>query len=191
MTGRTVSAPAPTSGGRPTVGLALIARDEEATLPRLPAGCDGAFDEVVLILETGDHAFRAGRRFGALRTFGSGRAVRSRKRLVVSRLYVLPGPLVRHPLRDRRPALLPIHRSNDPEPDAPHPRPTHSHRTRTPTRRRRESPEPEASSAPARPCRWCTPCPTSTRRPRYTQGLVTADPSITLRQERGTCASRR
>lgn len=31
-----------------TVGLALIARDEERTLPRLLASCAGAFDEVVL-----------------------------------------------------------------------------------------------------------------------------------------------
>lgn len=31
------------------LGLALIARDEEATLPRLLASCDGAFDEVVLV----------------------------------------------------------------------------------------------------------------------------------------------
>jgi glycosyltransferase involved in cell wall biosynthesis len=49
MTGRTVGETAPSDGGRPTVGLALIARDEERTLPRLLAGCDGAFDEVVLI----------------------------------------------------------------------------------------------------------------------------------------------
>lgn len=34
---------------RPTVGLGLIARDEERTLPRLLASCDGAFDEVVLV----------------------------------------------------------------------------------------------------------------------------------------------
>lgn len=34
---------------RPTVGLGLIARDEEQTLPRLLASCDGAFDEVVLV----------------------------------------------------------------------------------------------------------------------------------------------
>jgi tetratricopeptide (TPR) repeat protein len=33
----------------PTVGLALIARDEERTLPRLLASCDAAFDEVVLV----------------------------------------------------------------------------------------------------------------------------------------------
>ncbi|MFZ0040469.1 MAG: glycosyltransferase, partial [Solirubrobacteraceae bacterium] len=38
-----------TSDRRPTVGLALIARDEEQTLPRLLASCDGAFDEVVLV----------------------------------------------------------------------------------------------------------------------------------------------
>lgn len=31
------------------LGLALIARDEERTLPRLLASCEGAFDEVVLI----------------------------------------------------------------------------------------------------------------------------------------------
>jgi hypothetical protein len=36
-------------GDLPTVGLALIARDEERTLPRLLASCDGAFDEVVLV----------------------------------------------------------------------------------------------------------------------------------------------
>lgn len=34
---------------RPTVGLGLIARDEEQTLPRLLASCEGAFDEVVLV----------------------------------------------------------------------------------------------------------------------------------------------
>ena len=34
---------------QPTVGLGLIARDEEETLPRLLASCDGAFDEVVLV----------------------------------------------------------------------------------------------------------------------------------------------
>jgi glycosyltransferase involved in cell wall biosynthesis len=34
---------------RPTVGLALIARNEAATLPRLLASCAGAFDEVVLV----------------------------------------------------------------------------------------------------------------------------------------------
>jgi tetratricopeptide (TPR) repeat protein len=34
---------------RPTVGLGLIARDEEQTLPRLLSSCDGAFDEVVLV----------------------------------------------------------------------------------------------------------------------------------------------
>lgn len=34
---------------QPTVGLALIARDEERTLPRLLASCAGAFDEVVLV----------------------------------------------------------------------------------------------------------------------------------------------
>lgn len=33
----------------PTVGLGLIARDEEQTLPRLLASCEGAFDEVVLV----------------------------------------------------------------------------------------------------------------------------------------------
>lgn len=33
----------------PTVGLGLIARDEEQTLPRLLASCDDAFDEVVLV----------------------------------------------------------------------------------------------------------------------------------------------
>jgi glycosyltransferase involved in cell wall biosynthesis len=33
----------------PTVGLALIARNEEDTLPRLLASCAGAFDEVVLV----------------------------------------------------------------------------------------------------------------------------------------------
>ncbi|MGO9751014.1 MAG: glycosyltransferase [Solirubrobacteraceae bacterium] len=33
----------------PTIGLALIARDEEWTLPRLLASCEGAFDEVVLV----------------------------------------------------------------------------------------------------------------------------------------------
>jgi glycosyltransferase involved in cell wall biosynthesis len=36
-------------GDPPTVGLALIARDEARTLPRLLASCDGAFDEVVLV----------------------------------------------------------------------------------------------------------------------------------------------
>jgi glycosyltransferase involved in cell wall biosynthesis len=34
---------------RPTLGLGVIARDEEDTLPRLLASCDGAFDEVVLV----------------------------------------------------------------------------------------------------------------------------------------------
>jgi tetratricopeptide (TPR) repeat protein len=33
----------------PTIGLALIARNEAETLPRLLASCEGAFDEVVLI----------------------------------------------------------------------------------------------------------------------------------------------
>ena len=37
---------------RPTVGLALIAKDEEEQLPRLLASIEGAFDEVVL-LDTG------------------------------------------------------------------------------------------------------------------------------------------
>jgi hypothetical protein len=37
------------SAARPTVGLSLIARDEETTLPRLLASCAGAFDEVVLV----------------------------------------------------------------------------------------------------------------------------------------------
>lgn len=34
---------------RPTIGLALIARDEEATLPRLLASVEGAVDEVALV----------------------------------------------------------------------------------------------------------------------------------------------
>src|SRR4051812_44803777 len=33
----------------PTIGLALIARDEEETLPNLLASCNGAFDQVVLV----------------------------------------------------------------------------------------------------------------------------------------------
>lgn len=33
----------------PTIGLGLIARDEEAALPRLLASCAGAFDEIVLV----------------------------------------------------------------------------------------------------------------------------------------------
>ena len=37
------------AAGRPTVGLALIARDEEGSLPNLLATCKGAFDEVVLV----------------------------------------------------------------------------------------------------------------------------------------------
>src|SRR5689334_8479307 len=32
----------------PTIGLALIAKNEEATLPRLLASVEGAFDQVVL-----------------------------------------------------------------------------------------------------------------------------------------------
>jgi tetratricopeptide (TPR) repeat protein len=39
---------------RPTVGLGLIARDEELVLPRLLASCVGAFDEVVLV-DTGSN----------------------------------------------------------------------------------------------------------------------------------------
>jgi glycosyltransferase involved in cell wall biosynthesis len=37
----------PTAG--PTIGLALIARDEQATLPRLLASVRGAFDEIALV----------------------------------------------------------------------------------------------------------------------------------------------
>src|ERR1700694_5674066 len=37
-----------TAGG-PSLGLALIARDEENSLPRLLASCAGAFDEIVLV----------------------------------------------------------------------------------------------------------------------------------------------
>jgi glycosyltransferase involved in cell wall biosynthesis len=38
-----------TDAPTPTLGLALIARDEERTLPRLLASCANAFDEVVLV----------------------------------------------------------------------------------------------------------------------------------------------